>query len=65
VRDRSVTEPILNALHVVAGVGEGIAAGVAEHVSMDRERQAGALARRTRRRGARRKVTKNNAADSL
>ncbi len=29
-----MTEPILNALRVVAGIGQGIATGVPEHVSM-------------------------------
>jgi hypothetical protein len=38
-----VTEPILNAWRVVACVSEGVAAGITKHVSMDLERQAGAL----------------------
>jgi hypothetical protein len=33
----------LNPSCVVAGVGQGVAAGVAQHVSVDREAEAGAL----------------------
>ena len=39
-----MTKPILKCARIVAGVGEGIAAGVSQHVRMDRERQSCALA---------------------
>ena len=31
-----MAEPILNASRVVAGIGQGVAAGVPEHVGVDR-----------------------------
>jgi hypothetical protein len=34
VLDRSMADPVLNAPRVVAGVGQGVAAGVAQHVSV-------------------------------
>jgi hypothetical protein len=43
VLDGPVAEPILNASRVVSGIGQGIAASVAEHVSVNRKREAGAL----------------------
>jgi hypothetical protein len=36
-----MADPILNAPRVVAGSGQGVAAGVPEHVSMDRKGEAG------------------------
>ena len=42
--DRTVAEPVLNEPCVMTRIGQGIAAGVAQHVSMDPERQLGALA---------------------
>jgi hypothetical protein len=44
VLDRSVAKPILNAPRVVAGVGEGIATGMAQHVGVDGEGKTGAHA---------------------
>jgi hypothetical protein len=44
VLDRSVTRPILNASGVVAGIGQRVAAGVAQHVGMHRKGEAGARA---------------------
>jgi len=40
-----VSEPSLQRACVVAGVGQGVAAGVAQHVREDRERHLGALAK--------------------
>jgi hypothetical protein len=37
-----MAEPILDAPRVVAGVGEGVPAGVAQHVSVNRKGEAGA-----------------------
>ena len=39
-----MAEPVLDQPRVVAGIGQGIAAGVAQHVGMDPKRQLGALA---------------------
>jgi hypothetical protein len=39
-----MAEPVLDQPRVVASIGQGIAAGVAQHVGMDPERQLGALA---------------------
>jgi hypothetical protein len=39
-----MAEPVLNASRVVARVSEGVPAGVPEHVSVDREGEAGAHA---------------------
>ena len=39
-----MAEPVLNEPCVMTRVGQGIAAGVAQHVSMDPKRQLGALA---------------------
>src|SRR6516164_8203907 len=39
-----MAEPVLDQPRVMAGVGQGVAASVAQHVSMDPERQLGALA---------------------
>src|SRR6516164_5075073 len=39
-----MAEPVLDEPRVVASVGQGVAAGVAQHVGMDPERQLGALA---------------------
>ena len=39
-----MTEPVLDQPRVVASIGHGIAASVAQHVGMDPERQLGALA---------------------
>src|SRR5215469_7253472 len=39
-----MAEPVLDQPRVVAGIGQGVAAGVAQHVSMDSERQLGARA---------------------
>jgi hypothetical protein len=36
-------KPILNNARIVAGVGEGITAGVAQHVGVNLERESGAL----------------------
>ena len=44
VLDRSVSEPILDASRVVAGIGESVAAGVAQHVGVNRKSESGALA---------------------
>jgi hypothetical protein len=41
--DRAVTEPILQRPGIMAGVRQGVAAGVADHVAVDRESKAGAL----------------------
>src|SRR5262249_26765525 len=40
----SVAEPILDCPRVVASIGQGIAAGVAQHVDVNLEWEAGALA---------------------
>ena len=37
-----MAEPVLDQPRVVAGVGQGVAAGVAQHVSVDPKRQLGA-----------------------
>ena len=37
-------EPVLDQPRVMAGIGQGVAAGVAQHVGVDPERQLGALA---------------------
>ena len=42
--DRTVAEPVLDEPCVMTRIGQGITAGVAQHVSMDPERQLGALA---------------------
>ena len=42
--DRTVAEPVLDEPCVMTRIGQGIPAGVAQHVSMDPERQLGALA---------------------
>jgi hypothetical protein len=39
-----MAEPILNGSRVVALIGQGIAAGVTQHVDVNLERKAGALA---------------------
>src|SRR6516162_6772219 len=39
-----MAEPVLDQAGVMAGIGHGVAAGVAQHVGMDPERQLGALA---------------------
>ena len=39
-----MTEPVLDQPRIMAGIGQGVAAGVAQHVSMDPERQLGARA---------------------
>src|SRR5215470_13661159 len=39
-----MAEPVLDQPRVVASIGQGVAAGVAQHVSMDPKRQLGALA---------------------
>jgi len=39
-----MAEPVLDQPRVVAGIGQGVAAGAAQHVGMDPERQLGALA---------------------
>src|SRR6516165_10163906 len=39
-----MAEPVLDQPRVMAGIGQGVAAGVAQLVSMDPERQLGALA---------------------
>jgi hypothetical protein len=44
VLHRSVAEPILNPSRVVADVGQGVAAAVAEHVRVDLKGEAGARA---------------------
>ena len=44
VLDCSMAEPVLDQPRVMAGIGQGVAAGVAQHVSMDPERQLGARA---------------------
>ena len=40
-----MTEPVLDQPRVMAGIGQGIAASVAQHVSVDPERQLGARAK--------------------
>ena len=40
-----MAEPILDAPRVVAGVGQGVAAGMADHVSVNRKGEADALAK--------------------
>ena len=42
--DRTVAEPVLDEPCVMTRIGQGIAAGVAQHVSMNPKRQLGALA---------------------
>jgi hypothetical protein len=42
VLDRSMAEPILNGPRVAAGIGQGVAAGVPEHVGMDGKGEASA-----------------------
>ena len=42
--DRTVAEPVLDEPCVMTRIGQGITAGVAQHMSMDPERQLGALA---------------------
>ena len=66
--DRTVAEPVLDEPCVMTCVGQGIAAGVAQHVSMDPERQLGALPNGFTRRltasavnGPPRSVSKTNA----
>ena len=44
VLDGAVTKPILNRPRVVSFIGQRVAAGVAEHVYVNLEREAGALA---------------------
>src|SRR6516225_1212399 len=39
-----MAEPVLDQPRVMAGIGQGVAAGVAQHVGMDPKRQLGALA---------------------
>ena len=39
-----MAEPILNCSRVMAGIGQGVAAGVAQHVDVNFEREACALA---------------------
>ena len=39
-----MAEPVLDEPCVMTRIGQGIAAGVAQHMSMDSERQLGALA---------------------
>jgi hypothetical protein len=39
-----MAEPILNASRVVADIGQGIAAGVPEHVGVNRKGEASTLA---------------------
>jgi hypothetical protein len=39
-----MAEPILDASRVMARIGQGVAASVAEHVGMDQKAEAGALA---------------------
>jgi hypothetical protein len=41
--DCTVAEPVLDEPCVITRIGQGIAAGVAEHVSVDPKRQLGAL----------------------
>jgi hypothetical protein len=43
VLDRAVTKPILQCPCVMACVRQGVAAGVSQHVNVDRERYPGAL----------------------
>ncbi len=45
VPDVLMPHPRLDGSGIMAGVGQGIAARVAQHVGMDREGHAGALAR--------------------
>jgi hypothetical protein len=47
-----MAEPILDAPRVVAGIGQRVAAGVPEHVNVDRKGEAGAPALAPRRRAA-------------
>ena len=42
-----MAEPVLDEPCVMTRIGQGIAAGVAQHVSMDPERQLGALDRKS------------------
>jgi hypothetical protein len=44
VLDRPVPEPVLNGAGVMAGVGQGVAAAVPQHVGVDGEIEAGARA---------------------
>jgi hypothetical protein len=37
-----MTEPILDAPRVVSGIGQGVAAGMAKHVNVNRKGEAGA-----------------------
>ena len=39
-----MAEPVLDQPRVMAGIGQGVAAGVAQHVGMDPERQLGPIA---------------------
>jgi hypothetical protein len=39
-----MAEPILNAPRVVASIGQGVAAGVAQHVNVHGDSEGGALA---------------------
>ena len=39
-----MAEPVLDQPRVVASIGQGVAAGVAQHVGVDPKRQLGALA---------------------
>jgi hypothetical protein len=50
VLDRSVAEPILNASRVVAGISQGVAAGVPEQVGVDRKGEARRASMRLTRR---------------
>jgi hypothetical protein len=43
VLDRAVPKPILDCARIVAGVGQGITAAMAQHVAVDREAKASAL----------------------
>jgi hypothetical protein len=42
-----MAEPILNAARVVASIGQGVAAGVTQHMRVNREGQFGAGAEST------------------
>jgi hypothetical protein len=44
VLDRAVSKPILDCPGIVAGVGQGVAAAMPQHVAVNREMKAGALA---------------------
>jgi hypothetical protein len=44
--DRSMAEPVLYRPGVVAGIGQGVAAAVAQHMDVNREGQPGADADR-------------------